>query len=121
MRCNTEKLTLFGERIHFATTPVKRLVGLVGRRTFDGVLLLSPCNDIHTFGMRMNIDVAFLDAQGVVLAVQMCMLPKSRLRCRGACRVLERQACSRPWLKIGDTLGNEVQKQVFSMVYAQAP
>jgi len=41
----------------------KRAKGLMFRKgweDFDG-LLLSPCRSIHTFGMRMEIDVCFLD------------------------------------------------------------
>ena len=43
----------------------KRAKGLMfqkGWEDFDG-LLLSPCRSIHTFGMRMEIDVCFLDPE----------------------------------------------------------
>ena len=41
--------------------------GLLGRDTFDGALVLRPCRNVHTVGMRFPIDVAFCDSEGVVL------------------------------------------------------
>lgn len=40
--------------------------GLIGRSSLEGVLVL-PVRSVHTFGMRFPIDVAFCDADGVVL------------------------------------------------------
>lgn len=53
-------------RLEVANTAWKRAVGLVGRLRFEPGqgLWLSPCNGIHTFGMRFPIDVAFLDSEG---------------------------------------------------------
>jgi uncharacterized membrane protein (UPF0127 family) len=42
-----------------------------------GALLLSPANSIHTFGMRLAIDVAYLDRHLRVLAVR--TMPPGRL------------------------------------------
>ena len=44
-----------------------RTRGLLGRDGIDGVLVLRPCRNVHTFGMRFAIDVAFCDRDGVVL------------------------------------------------------
>ena len=47
----------------------RRAKGLMFRRgwdDFDG-LLLSPCGSIHTFCMRMKIDVCFLDAEQKIM------------------------------------------------------
>ena len=41
--------------------------GLLGRDGFDGALVLRPCRNVHTARMRFAIDVAFCDAEGVVL------------------------------------------------------
>jgi uncharacterized protein len=38
-------------------------------------LLIAPCNSIHTCWMRFAIDVVFLDAMGVVLAVKPGVAP----------------------------------------------
>jgi uncharacterized membrane protein (UPF0127 family) len=44
-----------------------RARGLLGREGVDGVMLLRPCRNVHTFGMRFAIDVAFCDRDDVVL------------------------------------------------------
>lgn len=44
-----------------------RARGLLGRRSVEGVLVLRPCRQVHTFGMRFPIDVAFCDGEGRVL------------------------------------------------------
>jgi uncharacterized protein len=41
--------------------------GLLGREAFEGALVIRHCRNVHTFGMRFPIDVAFCDAQGTVL------------------------------------------------------
>ncbi|MFF7308718.1 DUF192 domain-containing protein [Streptomyces sp. NPDC008137] len=47
-----------------------RTKGLLGRDSVDGALLLSPANSVHTFRMRMPIDVAYLDRHLRVIAVR---------------------------------------------------
>ncbi|MGP3733840.1 DUF192 domain-containing protein [Streptomyces sp. GDS52] len=54
-----------------------RTKGLLGRDALDGALLLSPANSIHTFRMRMPIDVAYLDRRLCVIAVR--TMPPGRL------------------------------------------
>lgn len=49
-----------------ADTRAARRRGLLGRTDVEGVLVLRPCRQVHTFGMRMTIDVAFVDALGVI-------------------------------------------------------
>lgn len=50
-----------------ATTRRARRRGLLGRDGIEGALVLRPCRQVHTFGMRFAIDVAMCDADGVVL------------------------------------------------------
>jgi uncharacterized membrane protein (UPF0127 family) len=48
----------------------QRTVGLLGHRDageVTGALVLQPCRQIHTVGMRFPIDVAFCDRNGRVL------------------------------------------------------
>jgi uncharacterized protein len=47
----------------------ERTVGLLGRdrEAMTGALVLRPCRQIHTIGMRFSIDVAFCDRAGTVL------------------------------------------------------
>ncbi|MFE6405859.1 DUF192 domain-containing protein [Streptomyces sp. NPDC057837] len=47
-----------------------RTKGLLGRDTVDGAILLSPASSVHTFRMRMPIDVAYLDRELRVIAVR---------------------------------------------------
>ncbi|MFH8446364.1 DUF192 domain-containing protein [Streptomyces sp. NPDC018026] len=66
--------------------------GLLGRDSVDGAMLLSPANSVHTFRMRMAIDVAYLDRQLNVVAVRTMRpgrLGRPRLRAR---HVLEAEA-----------------------------
>ena len=48
-----------------ANTFRQRALGLMFRKEWKEVdgFLLSPCNAIHTFWMRMDIDVCFLDRE----------------------------------------------------------
>jgi hypothetical protein len=46
-----------------------RARGLRGRDDFEGALMLRPCRQVHTFGMRFPLDVAFCDSDGLVLRV----------------------------------------------------
>lgn len=55
--------------LELATSYRARTRGLLGRDAVDGALLLSPAGSIHTFGMRIPIDVAYLDRGLRVLAV----------------------------------------------------
>jgi uncharacterized membrane protein (UPF0127 family) len=50
-----------------ASSAKARRRGLLGRDGFDGALVLRPCRHVHTAGMRFALDVAFCDAEGVVL------------------------------------------------------
>ena len=52
-----------------AVTRKVRRRGLLGRDHVDGVLVLRPCHQVHTFGMQFPIDVAFCDRDGFVLHI----------------------------------------------------
>jgi len=68
-----------------------RLRGLAWRhRSQAGPGLLIPrCSSVHTFGMRFELDVYFLDRGGRVLSVRRRVPPRRFLCCRGASAVLE--------------------------------
>ena len=69
-----------------------RTRGLLGRTALDGAMLLSPANSVHTFGMRIPIDVAYLNRRLTVLSVRTMRpgrLGLPRLRAR---HVLEAEA-----------------------------
>jgi len=52
-----------------ATTRAARRRGLLGRDGIAGALVLRPCRQVHTIGMRFPIDVAFCARDGRVLRV----------------------------------------------------
>ena len=75
-----------------ANTARARRRGLLHRDSFDGALVLRPCRNVHTAGMRFGIDVAFCDADGVVLRT--AVLPPWRVSpyVRRAAFVIEAEA-----------------------------
>jgi uncharacterized protein len=68
-----------------------RLLGLSWRDRADlGPGLLIPrCASVHTFGMRFDLDLFFLDASGRVIERRLRVPPRRVVWCRGACAVLE--------------------------------
>jgi len=63
--CNTRVLA----SAEVADTKATRSKGLLGRDGIDGAIVLRPCRQIHTIGMRFPLDVAFLDAEGEVIRI----------------------------------------------------
>ena len=60
-----------------AATRAARRRGLLGRDDVVGALVLPRCRWVHTMGMRFAIDVAHLDADGVLLRVT--RMPRHRI------------------------------------------
>ena len=56
-------------RLEPAFDSASRRRGLLGRTTFEEgtALIIAPCSSIHTFFMRMEIDVVFASREGQVL------------------------------------------------------
>jgi len=82
---NQEQLTLYS-----ANTFYQRLRGLLGRRQLgdNECLHITPCADVHSFGMSYPLDIVFLDGDGSVLDVK--PLPPNRWTyCAGAKSVIE--------------------------------
>lgn len=69
-----------------------RARGFLAPRPPNALLLIVPCNSVHTFGMRFPLDIAFIGAGGKVLKSWRGVKPGKVLRCRGATGVLEREA-----------------------------
>ncbi len=90
-----------------------RTKGLLGRDSVDGAMLLSPANSVHTFRMRIPIDVAYLDRKLKVIAVRTMKpgrlgLPRVRAR-----HVLEAEAGGMAgWgVRVGVRVAVEVEGQ----------
>lgn len=91
-------LVVQGERgdvsvpLEIAASYRARTKGLLGRDAVDGAMLLTPASGVHTFRMRIPIDVAYLDRRLNVIAVRTMRpgrLGLPRLRSR---HVLEAEA-----------------------------
>lgn len=87
-----------------ACTIRARLKGLAARTLGQEALLLVPCRDIHTFGMKAPIDVAFIAGNGTVLKTYRKLAANRRVKCSGAAATLERFASDDPWLHEGDII-----------------
>lgn len=68
-----------------------RLKGLLGTRELPRghALLITPCNSVHTFGMRYDIDVFFVSRTGEILKIVPSMPPGRLAWCRKSTFVLE--------------------------------
>ena len=104
--CSLALPTAASRSIEVASTRRSRRRGLLGRDGIDGALLLTPARAVHTFGMRFDLDVAYLDADGRV--VGLARMPRNRLgRPRLRARsVLEAEAgtFARWGLRVGDVV-----------------
>lgn len=88
-----------------ATGFFARLRGLLFTRPSGRTMLLVPCRSVHTFGMSYDLDIAFINAQGEVVAAYRDVRPARRLGARGAVAVLERcSAAAGPWPQAGEML-----------------
>jgi uncharacterized membrane protein (UPF0127 family) len=85
MNARTDKAV--ASTVEVAETRSTRRKGLLGRDQLapGAALVLTPCNAIHTVGMRFPIDVAFVDGHGVVRKIvqnlppwRMALSPLSR-------------------------------------------
>jgi uncharacterized protein len=83
-----------------------RAFGLIGRRSYEGAMLLEPCRSAHTIGLRFPVDVAFLDEHHVVIAMTRMAPNRVGMPRRSARSVLEAHAGAfERWnLSLGDEL-----------------
>jgi len=68
---NKTKNVVLAKNVVVADSPLKRMVGLLGRESLDAqeALIIKPCNSIHTFFMRFPIDIIFLSKNNEVVKV----------------------------------------------------
>jgi uncharacterized membrane protein (UPF0127 family) len=83
--------TVIGHEIPVAVGFRARLLGLalLDRAAAGPGLLIPRCAAVHTFGMRFDLDVYFLDADGSILATHRAVPPRRFVAHRGATTVLE--------------------------------
>lgn len=60
---NKSNQKLVADRAKVANNPLTRMIGLLNRSNLDKGegLLIIPCNNIHSIGMKFNFDAVFLD------------------------------------------------------------
>ena len=90
--------------LHIAARPWQRLKGLLGKDWKNDELLIVPCKDVHTIGMRQPIDIAFVDESGRVIDAWRKVKPWRRVRNRNAVAVIERFSADDVWLNPGDCI-----------------
>jgi uncharacterized protein len=77
--------------VPIADRPLARLFGLalLDRDRAGPGLLIPYCRTVHTFGMRFDLDVLFLDREGAVIVRRRAVGPRRAVFHRGAASVLE--------------------------------
>lgn len=81
----------FWTNIQLANTMFLRLRGLLHRRILDHQegLLLFPCDQVHSLGMRMTIDIIFLDKSLNILKIETLVPGRITARVAKSYSVLE--------------------------------
>jgi hypothetical protein len=89
-----------------ARSRAARRRGLLGRDSLEGALVLRPCRWVHTIGMRFGLDIAYLDADGVVVKTVHMHRHRVGVPVFRATAVIEAQqgAFARWGLRVGDTI-----------------
>jgi len=98
---------LISNDVKIANDSMSRMVGLLNKNDLPHgeSLLIEPCNSIHTFFMKFNIDVLFLDKNNRVVKVFRDMPPWRITRpYLSVKRVIEAKANSFQEIHIGDEL-----------------
>ena len=80
-----------GIRMHLAHTWRARLLGLafMAQLQPDEALVIPHCRSVHTFGMRFELDVVFVDRQWEPIYIEYGVRPRRVLRSRFARSVIE--------------------------------
>jgi len=77
---NLDRGVTLGDRVGLADRWWSRLRGLLGRPGLaegEGLFLI-PCSGVHMFGMRFALDLAFVNRDGVVVALEHRIAPGER-------------------------------------------
>lgn len=98
---NELKLSVF-----IADSFIKRLVGYMFRKKphYESIVI-TPCNSIHTFFMRFNIDVLFVNKEGVIIKKVEGLKPYKIIRpVKGSSYVIEVAEGLFTKVRVGDKL-----------------
>ena len=72
-----------------AVTRRLRAKGLMGREDLEGVMVLRPCRQVHTFGMQFPIDLVYLDRGLRIKKLRSSVAPWRLSACLSAHSILE--------------------------------
>jgi uncharacterized protein len=74
---NKSKMTSLADKAIVAHSLLKRIIGLMDRKTLEKgeALIICPCKSIHTFFMRFPIDVVFVDKKDSIIKTISCLKP----------------------------------------------
>ena len=74
---NLSKNSELAGKVLVADSFFKRIRGLLGRKELESgeALIITPCQQIHTFFMRFPIDIVFLDAKFKVVSLHSNLPP----------------------------------------------
>jgi uncharacterized membrane protein (UPF0127 family) len=88
---NRDRGTVVAEAADVADTSAKRRTGLLKHSRLDpGTgLWISPCEAVHSFGMKFAIDLVYLDRKKRVRKIRKEMVPRRLSACLTAHSVLE--------------------------------
>jgi uncharacterized membrane protein (UPF0127 family) len=83
--------SVLGDRVPVAVGLRARLLGLafLSRGRAGSGLLIPRCSSVHTFGMRFDLDVVFLDDRGGCISARRAVPPGRLVFDRRATAVLE--------------------------------
>lgn len=83
--------TALGREVRVASDCRSRLLGLAYLDCAQAGpgLLIPRCSSVHTFGMRFQLDLYFLDEREQVVAVRHALTPRRFAFCRRSVAVLE--------------------------------
>lgn len=90
-RLDNKESQLLLANVELANTFLSRFKGLMFRQAMTDIdgMLITPCNAIHTIGMKFNIDVVFIDKENKVTSVKSRISKNSFSKDLGAKHVLE--------------------------------
>ena len=105
---NVTKQKIIAEKAFYAVKFFHRLRGMVGRhfdRNLDA-MVFDSCNAVHTFFMRMPIDVIFLDNENHIVKIRYAEPWRMCFRSSKACCVVELPAgaCEKSSCSVGDLI-----------------
>lgn len=79
------------QRVRLARSFWQRTRGLLGCKALgmEEGLWLERCNAVHMFGMRISLDIVFLNREGEILRCVHSLKPWRKAHCRDASSTLE--------------------------------